>query len=711
MCADQKGKVLIEIVEEINTVLDHKDEVSSIQGSGVLSIVNTSKEHRLWNVKLSNQGIKEAIETTLPPEASKETIEPGQKWDLSYDISNLKAPLLRFKEVIDTSTNEGGVNTNFVINTPDITSISLILENTSEKPLQRILLKKQIPDYLKEVEIAGCDSGNPKFDIDSKLLTWEVPFLEPKNTVKLEIKSRPEIVDPEPKSGNDVEIVYEAENNKRSYIEPSMEALTETMMGIDQEEDDQKPGWWKCEVEFENESDFEVTVKNLQVKHNIATGEEVLVDISPSEVVSPKGTWIHQFSVESPTVPSLSPKLEFTTNYIVPTKIIGKIVQEAKTFKVLRTVTEKKIDPPSVNANANTDINVTVSILNTGTASIDSIAYSDKIPKDFEPPLIEDVKCIIINELGETEKTLLKENALIKLAPEGKDITVPHEINIDFHDLDELFLPKKKLVVTYPIIGRNPQPKVVYETPVEIKSYTKPKGPPYADAPAEVPTIGITYVKRKIKAAKSISPAGENAFNVTIKISNKGGIEIEDIKVIEEIPNGFNAGSFSPEELKPEFIQKGDGAQLTWNIKRLDPGQELRLKYISEGTGEFPRTEPKVIIAEPESLKKPAGSEAASPSDDATNSDDYNVKEQAIISEIFSDLVRELNKIVSCLRASELLIETREKLLSQGKSAIILREVTKESEEIKKLGDKMLTGELLDGVLSKIQGWSERLAN
>ncbi|MFX0101387.1 MAG: hypothetical protein ACFFCS_17565 [Candidatus Hodarchaeota archaeon] len=702
-----KGKIIVDITENVSCVLDDQNNVKSVEGKGSLKVINPSEGHRLWNLKVKNDKVNEVVVAKLQTELTKDTLEPTRTWETLYDIENLKEPILKLTEIIDTSQVNEGINYNFVKSTADEASIEITLENTSSKDIQNIKLHKHIPEYLKEVAVKRCSEGSTDINMESKELTWEIGSLPAGEMGVIRLSGRVEIKNSELKSGNVIDVTYDSDMAQRSAVIPSIEALTDTMTGIDQEEDDNKPGWWNCIVEFENESDFEVTVKSLNVSQKIATGEESLVDIQPKAIVGPQNTWTHALSVESPSIPALSQKLDFTANYIVPTRIIGKIHQEAKTFKVLETSIAKDINPPTVNANANTDMVITNTITNLGTANVDKISYKDIIPKDFEPPTIDGVKCEIVDFAGVQVATLTVDNALVTINPPGKDSTVPHTINIDFKNLDEMLGPNNKLVVKYPIIARNPQPNVTYETPVEIKSDTKPSGVGYKDTTADVPVIGIKYVKRKVKTAKSISPAGANAFNVIVKISNKGGVEIEKVTIVEKIPPGFKAGSFEPEDIKPAFEEVGEGGKLTWAIARLDPGVDLKLKYIAEGSGEFPRTEPQVIVAEPDSLKKeetPAV-QAAPRQDIITDASDKYIN----VGKVISAFKNKISQIITYEEVSNLVSQLRDDLFELGAPAMLMREFTKEIEDLKIYGTKKLIGDALDEMLDKAEKWKERV--
>ncbi|MHA1584456.1 MAG: hypothetical protein ACTSVU_06980 [Promethearchaeota archaeon] len=598
-------KILIDIIESEKTHLLSDNRVDNVSANANLSIQNPSDSHRLWNLRLK---LDETVMTSnLQPSYSKDALEPNTIWKFNYDIVNLHQPILEFQEIIDTSRDNEGFNHNFVMGEKNDLRMIFLLKNVTEQPIQNIILIKQIPDYFRETKINESTMGTTDLNVEMQVLTWKVPSIEPNQEIRLELNARAEISDSTFKSGNDVRLNYESDMNSRSNLTPSIEALTDSMTSIDQEEDDDRPGWWNCEIEFENESDFEVTVKSLKIDQEIVTGKDEFVNIQPKETVSSHNSWIHNFSLASVSVPTLNSSLDFTANFDVHTKILGEIIKMADTFKVLETETQKSINPSSVNANANTNMNVISTIINRGTANVDALIVSDTIPRDFQVPEVAQITASIVDGTGETLKKLFVENLKYSIMPDNKEVSVPHTMKFEVFELGDIFQPGCKMIIEYPIIARNPQPGVLYESPLESISYTLPRGSGFPDKTDKMPVIGINYVKRKIKTGKSISPSGqEGVFNVTVKINNKGGVELQNITLIENIPNGFTPSDIKPENISFEFKEgaEQENSQLIWKIPMINPSESIKIKYSVEGKGDFPRHEPKVIIPETESMKK-----------------------------------------------------------------------------------------------------------
>jgi hypothetical protein len=702
----KKGKIVIDVHEYEDTVLTPSGDVKEIKSKGEISVINQSSSHRLWDLKL-NIGNKDF--SNLKGLYAINSIEPGQKWKLDYSFTNVSQPILKLTEIIDTSAKNEGVNTNFAKAMSDTCSIKIILENSSEKEIQNVVLVKEIPEYLKELKIVYTSDGNPS--LNGRRLEWNIATLEPEKVCSIIVEGRTEIMDSAVKSGNPIEVTYESIMALRSKIAPSVEGLTDIMVGQDKEEDSQKPGVWNCNVEFSNESDFELTLKKMSATAKTVTGEETLFEITPNAVIAASKSYVHPFAIDSKSVPNFTPKVDFSANHDVYTIIHGKIVQEAKTFNVIETKTTKIIDPPAVKANANTDMKITVLIDNVGSATLDSLELEDSIPQHFQPPTLDKILFEVAQSASGAQVTVLgSQNVNLSITPDDSDASKCHVIKASLQGLEKWWKPNHAIRLSYPIIARNPLPNTRYETPVDVNSNTNPKGVGYPDKCVEMPVIGIKYVQRKVKAMKAISPAGsEGKFKISLKIINQGGVELEGIKVIEQVPQGFKAMDFS---IKPELIENPQGDKLVWTIARINPEETVKIDYLNEGKGEFPRTEPEIVFKEDAELPAPIPKAASGPAtvSGAGCAEGVTIKQNVSeLSNLLDELKIKLNKIVPCEKAAELIIQTKDSMLALGKSSQIFHEMNSEASQLKKLGEKPLIGEKLAEILTRIGEWQSKL--
>ena len=99
-------------------------------------------------------------------------------------------------------------------------------------------------------------------------------------------------------------------------MNPEIRGLTDSMSGVTRDEGSQ-PGTWECNVEFINESEFQVRLEDVKVTHKIPSGSETLVSETPNKTLTADETWDFDFDGLPPSwfsVQVASVSLEFYTS-------------------------------------------------------------------------------------------------------------------------------------------------------------------------------------------------------------------------------------------------------------------------------------------------------------------------------------------------------------------------------------------------------------
>ncbi|MHA1526516.1 MAG: hypothetical protein ACTSQD_05750, partial [Promethearchaeota archaeon] len=287
-------------------------------------------------------------------------------------------------------------------------------------------------------------------------------------------------------------------------IAPVVRGETDSMSGVTRDEGT-NPGTWDCNVEFLNDSEFKVRLEDVKVTHKIPTGSETVVSETPNIELEPDKSWDNDFPIDSTNVPELESEIVFTPLFIVITRIIGEIVKEPTYYHVLSAEVHKAINPPEVAAYANTEMNIVNTIPNKGTSTFDTLEIIDEIPPDFIPPLTKEIKIEVKNPEGVVaiqERTEFVEK--LEIQPDDQNPDSKHIINIKLKALQKEVPANSEVIVSYPLLAKNPKPEVRYNTPVEIKANVPIRGKDFVISPPEEPVVKIKYVARKLKTLKSV---------------------------------------------------------------------------------------------------------------------------------------------------------------------------------------------------------------
>ena len=486
--------IVVDITENEKTLLDGELNLKEITGTGKLLIKNPSQKSRLWNLTCD---LKEIVNTTISErELNAGILNPAQEFVEQYEIQNLQESSLKVVETFDTDINTGDkINNAFLFDYDNRCRLKLVLNNPLDNAISNIKLQREIPDFYQEIEVITPKSGVAGIieDSGSRFLNWDIVSLEGHQVAELELLCKVNVSDKEQKALGALNVTYMVNNYKLTMLNPEIRGLTDSMSGIDRDEGSQ-PGMWDCTVEFINESEFQVRLEDVKVFHKITTGSETVVSQAPNRMLNPDQTWDFDFNVESKDVPELSSKIEFTPLFVVITRLVGEINKESTKYDVLSATVDKTIDPPEVDAYANTDMSITNMIVNNGTSLIDSLIITDEIPVDFIPPALSEIK-IMLGDIDISSRTEFTQN--LEISPDDQSPDSVHSINIELFNLSSEFKPNEKLEMKYPLKARNPRPptETRYLTPVKIEINSPVKGKTFTKMPVVEPEIKIKYVK------------------------------------------------------------------------------------------------------------------------------------------------------------------------------------------------------------------------
>jgi len=701
--------IVIDITENEKILLDGSLKQKEIRGNGKLVLKNPSQKSRLWNLSCD---LKETVNTSIKSrELNIGTLNPTQELIQEYEIQNLKQPNLIINEIFDTETSiSDKVNNAFLYLRENKCKLRLTLSNPLDLPILDIKLNREMPTILQDIEIPTPNLGtvNIKEEGEKRYLSWEIVSLEGKSRAELDILCKVNVQETNVQSLGALNVSYLINNYKLTMINPEVRGLTDSMSGIDRDEGSQ-PGIWDCNVEFINESEFQVRIEDVKVSHRITTGAETVVSQTPDKLLNPDQSWSFDFQVENQNVPELSSSIEFTPLYLVITRVIGEINKESTIYPVLTATIDKTLNPPEVDAYANTYMTIQNTIVNNGTANINTITITDEIPKDFIPPELKSITIKLFSaskavDISSRQKFTRK----FEIDPDDLEPDKDHRIHIELFNLESELPPEAKITVNYALLAKNPKPETAYNTPITIIVNSPIPGKPFIISPFETPNIKVKYVKRKLKTLKSIKPgmtAGE--FSINVRIQNKGSVELENIMVKDKIPMGFSLADFTPPEgVIHEIVKIGEESELQVKIPELKGNESIIINYNCSGSGDYPRYEPQVIVQGRKASVSTSESpeEALSPRQIVSGAVTTLSKEKrAQVYELFSKIFKKLDQAVTGNDLSNFIEEMRDNF----PPGPVLHQFMQFVKELKS-HEKVIVGTLRDEILAKLEDFRNK---
>ena len=698
----QNNLVIVDITESEHIILDGSSTLKEITGNGKLVVKNPTQRSRLWNMICD---VKENVNTSIETkELSAGTLNPSQEFIKEYEIRDLKEPCLKVEEIFDTERSDPNkVNNTFLYLNDNKGKLKLILDNPLDVPILEIKVVRDMPDFIQEIELPKPRLGvlSLKVEDGKRILSWEIPSLDLKTKTELEIPFTVNMKERTEQSLGVLNVKYLVNNYKLTMMNPEARGLTDSMSGIDRDESS-TPGKWDCNVEFINESEFQVRIEDVKVAQTIPTGTETVVSQTPNKVIDPEESWDFDFQVEAKDVPELSSAIGFTPLYVVIPRVIGDITKESTIYPVLSATIDKAINPPEVDAYANTDMTIVNTIVNDGSSVINKIFVTDDLPNDFIPPLLKEIKITV----GDIDMSSRKEYVRkISLEPNDQSPDTSHQIICDLSNLKDEFVPKKKMIVSYPLKARNPRPptETKYMTPVKIEVNSPVEGKFFVKSPDEEPEIKIKYVKRKLKTLKSIKPGlTEGEFSISVRVQNKGDVELENLVVKDIIPTGFSLTEFTPPAgATHKVVSAGDKSELQVNIVEIKGGSSVSINYNCTGSGDYPRSEPKILVLGRGGVDSDGGS---SKPDTGVQKAHVADSQAGKLHDIFIDIYKAVDQAPTGTKLGDILEKKRD-VLPPGP---VLHQILAFAKEMKALGDKIIVGSTADDVLNKLKEFKNK---
>jgi hypothetical protein len=592
MSENVRKKVVIDLEESEKTQLGGLSELKRVDASGVLSVNNVSERSRIWNVKVLLGGTRDTTDISSDTLPAGE-IDVGGKWDTRYSI-DIDSPILTFNEVYDTC---GTIETEephwaYVVGKENPVKITLSITNETDGEVSNIILNKTVPDELSNIKIKSVKSGTAEYDEGTRQVVWKDFVIYPRESSSLVISATGLVEDSEPRKSGDIVITYRAEGQQRSILNPDLTALTEFLTGIETAETE--PNQWQCTLECSNESDIIVRLEKAVIYLTPEGGGEKqkMIEESPGIELDPDQEWTSSFEIGSKSTPKCTQDLVYTPVRTVTKRVLGTIEKTSQEIPIYSIDYSKTFDPPSVSSFDKTPVEVTIEVVNNGSASLNEITIEDNIPDDVMPPTSEHITVWIKGE----EYTGPYE---FVIDPDDQDPEKAHKMTFRVEDLSNSggeLEPGERLKMNYAVMAWRSRPEKEYPSPVRCMANTEPAGIPVVLAsPEDGHKLGVIYKKRAISTKKAINKGvGAGEYIVVLVVSNNGEVTAENIEITDWIPAGFEYVSTDPEDDAPDVVSIADGTHMVWTWTRMNPGDKKKIRVTVQGEGEYERREPVV---------------------------------------------------------------------------------------------------------------------
>ncbi|MHA1616057.1 MAG: hypothetical protein ACTSX9_01970 [Candidatus Njordarchaeales archaeon] len=605
----EKEGLIIILAEKQEGVLSHEGQERELRNSGKILVANAT-ESPIYDLEIS---LKNFEKTNLEKKVFVGFVPKYDPVKGPKEVEYKLKEVARAVSVIEQLVFPEDFARPIALMQEDIPiKIRLMIKNSTDKEFA-LNIAKPIPDQIKIVNLPTLESGSIRTE-DSRLII-EGLIVRPHEETKVEIDATVSAKSEEAFRSGVVVYRYFSEGLTVSGLDvEEVKGVLNVIHHVDKTERLEHRGVWDYYIIVDNKSKapIKVIAEIGVVEGKALSPEEGGAEIKGSierkipgkrdydtiiwepVIVNPAETArIGPFTIAHEAEPKLVTNLKV---WIIPEVIkrtAGEFRIEDIEIPVVwgRITKELKVEhPPYIKGltehqlvgHLAENIHATVRIDNLGSASLDRVVVTAKIPADFKPPRPVNVKVYAVKGGGEFE--LPPEMVQIDVSPQDPDPSKEHTLRIVMTGFKEILgeplLRGESIIIRYTIQSVDPKPGVIYEFPAEAEIAFSPDTRPLRIVLDEVPKLETMEALRKIAKSKEVEPGEtENEYVVIVTLKNEGDLPVENYEFIERIPETFDFIAEKAEPAAESVEEVVGGLEVRWIIKEIPAKSEYKIKY------------------------------------------------------------------------------------------------------------------------------------
>ncbi|TXT54669.1 MAG: hypothetical protein BAJALOKI2v1_750003 [Promethearchaeota archaeon] len=469
------------------------------------------------------------------------------------------------------------------IDQENVVTFAIAMKSYFEGSIGNMRVMKTIPPEFEDLSIEDTSIGEANRDGDQ--LIWEIEELRPQELALLKFTctittSSKDII----KTG-EIDVSYQASSSFAEGLGiEKFDAYTRNRFYVDKIERDEEPNVFDCKLVFHNTSEFIIQLFNADVTP-LDDESTKFVDIDPNDVpLLPSEAQWHSnvWKYESEEIPRFRRFLEFRVMPDFQTIVNGALAISDVELSVASITGEMSYSTVEVPTFKEKDVETTLKVENNGSAPLNQVSIQHtNFGEEFTPPEADEIK-------------LSWDGEEVELSPEAvsfNDGILSIELK-NLRDTDTgMFEPESVLEFTYPIHSMNPPRDTQFESEVIYLANTYPPSQELEYRP-EVPIIEALHLRRKFRIGKEVLPIGAlGNYQIILTVENIGNTTLDNLVLMDKVPEKFEYGEYKPEELQPEITDEVGEDTLKWTIDALEQGEKLEISYEITGTGEYHASE------------------------------------------------------------------------------------------------------------------------
>jgi len=581
--------------DKLHAILSEKEvslvnaDGSSIKQTidGELIIKNPSKKHRAWDIEieLSNTSATDLGGKTV----TVRELEATEETTIPYSSNGPR--MIDVRETIDTEPEreqESSLSLVLSDNSQEVL-ITIEIENISNVSLTDVTLKR---NFSPNFEIPN----SPEYSIEDNSVIWEIGRMSAGENRKLSILPSVSINSVEKIPAGTSEVNYNAESTVSRIGFEDVSSSGRQFSYVNATEDD-RPGVWHCKCIFENKSSFVVSLSGASVR--LVGRDSPILDLSDlRQDIPPEGSWESmEKRVESEDQPSFTQEVRYSILPRVSVESSGSVTISEQNLSILDAQILKRYNISRIKSYVSSDLEATITIENTGSATINVMRIIDDVPGIFLPPSLEKVNVEIEGlDLSDDQYRIevINGNQIEEklISPDNPG----HALRITVGTSSRLGLkPGKTLIIRYPLHAPDPSPKnELLAAPIRSDFSMERFGPVATRTVERPPVVRVVHRRRKISTGKEVFPGGgAGRYEILLMFHNTSDSALDDLALHDVVPGTFSIENSSVKssvsgEKDSSFTKESsrEGNKITWAIGRIETNERIEVLYEIQGDTE-----------------------------------------------------------------------------------------------------------------------------
>ncbi|MHA2249081.1 MAG: hypothetical protein ACXAD7_01905 [Candidatus Kariarchaeaceae archaeon] len=595
--AEGKG-INVRIQENNFVTMDYFGNVKEKQQStGVIAVANTGHSNRISGVDLELNGINNiSPEEPLEDRTSVGLLTPTREgdWKKEYSFEQEFTPI----KVEQVYEDESGVSPNFAGGEDKSFEARISLTNTLDETIYNVRGTKTLNEY---ASMSGNSSTSGTVSDTDGGVSFEIAEIAAGGTVTVSINLNAAVPEDVPSyEAGELSITYENQNKLASGLEfVSVDGVSDVKRRIRRKQRETEPGFYDCEILFENRSEFVYDLNKFSVFADSMDSQNIVLDWDGSEAtqdereIVPGEKVSFEFVYESfEGTPSFGDYVEFSVQHQVETVTQTTVVLPVESLRYMALEITKSfmLDGEPVTqfelpSYVETEVPTLVTVTGVGTFPLEAVVIKDEIPVGFKAPAAEQITVSRgEREVPDSMYTVSVESAS---ETEGQELVITLE---HLEDTDEGGLNEGDVIsLNYMNIAENPVPSddpLLTQAHTEGYIYLAPETKVMASSPEEELELLVVHRRDDLdigKMIESVEYEGKNAYRIRLEAENYGSstatFTIEDL-----IPEGYEFISGSMEsQPEAELVDPksvSEGTLRGWKFENIQPDEDVWASYV-----------------------------------------------------------------------------------------------------------------------------------